>query len=189
MHVSHMFGSKMDWSSVDFRGADLRRRNFHKCNLTFANLYGADLRGADLSFADLRQANLDRAQLDKANITGAKFSWVQLPQGSLVVWKCLRGGLAKLEIPYAAKRTGCLASQMCRAEYARVLWLENGESDRDNRTGRTIYTVGDMVHASGYSDDIRVPHGPGIHFVLHKWQALQYMSQTTGEVRNWKWES
>ena len=120
-----------------------------------ADLSGADLRGADLSGADL---------------SGTYLPFFQIPQeGSLIVWKKVRGGLAKLEIPASARRTATPIGRKCRAEFALVLEAPSGASDI--HTGKTPYVVGQVVRPDKYDDDIRVECTSGIHFFLTREEA------------------
>ena len=76
------------------------RANLTGANLTEANLTEANLRGANLTGANLTGANLTEANLRGADLRGADLPHFQIPQeGELIVWKSVRGGVAKLRVP------------------------------------------------------------------------------------------
>ena len=156
-------------TEANLRGADLRDADLTEANLTEANLRGANLTGANLTGANLTEANLRGADL-----RGADLPHFQIPQeGELIVWKSVRGGVAKLRVPPEAKRTASLFGRKCRAEYVEVLEVVGGDG-----TGlydsSVVYRAGETVHPDKYDDDIRVECTHGIHFLLTREEAEQW---------------
>lgn len=128
-----------------------------------ADLRGAYLRGANLSEADLRGVDL----------RGARLPDFQIADGDLVAWKKADSRIARLRIPYRARRTACLINRKCRAEFAVVDWIEGGvEEVRSERGG--IYRVGEEVWPDRYCDDIRIDCSHGIHFFLTRAEAQRW---------------
>jgi hypothetical protein len=150
-----------------------------------ANLSGADLSGANLSGADLSGANLSRADLYGADLSGAKNAALAiaqtriLPEGSIVGWKALRGGvIAQLHIPASAKRSHAFGRK-CRAECAEVLALLKGEeavtvgysqhdSDFEYRVGAIV------VPAQAFDTNWQEECASGIHFFITREEAEAY---------------
>lgn len=161
---------------ANLRDANLRDANLTRASLTDADLTDADLTRASLTGADLTRANLTGADLTDADLTDAKIPFFQIPQeGSLIVWKRLNGGLAKLRIPETAKRTASLVGRKCRAEFAEVLWLSSREPfDVSKHDDKTEYRVGETVYPDNYDDDVRIECTNGIHFLLTREEAEKY---------------
>ena len=70
-----------------------------------------------------------------------------------------------------------LVGRKCRAEFARVISIEGGESVLSNGCGHgpvTTYNEGEIVKADSYDDDIRVECSHGIHFFLTKREAEEW---------------
>jgi len=154
-----------------------------KANLREADLSGAYLRRADLSGANLREADLREAYLRGAKLSGAKLPPFQIPQdGSLTVWK--KGieiddstpTLIQLLIPAEAKRTACLISRKCRAEFAQVVAFEPPTTGTvvGLKQADFIYVLGETIRPDSYDDDIRVECSHGIHFFLTKAEAQEF---------------
>ena len=168
-------GERADLSSADLRSADLRSANLSSADLSFANLRSANLRSADLSFANLRSANLRYA---KNNEFAAAIVTI-VPDGDIIGWKKLRNGLiAKLLIPVKAKRSNA-TGRKCRAEYAKVLEIWNGEeSVKRGESGYEdgfLYIVGKTVKPSQPFDDNRWDEcSTGIHFFITRLEAEKY---------------
>ncbi|MBK8189032.1 MAG: pentapeptide repeat-containing protein [Vampirovibrionales bacterium] len=169
--------SEADLRRADLTGAYLSEADLSGADLTGAYLSEADLRRADLTGANLSEADLRRADLTGADLTGANLPAFQVPQeGSLIVWKAICGGIAKLEVPAGAKRTACLINRKCRAEFVRTLELViAGQPEATSAPGRndekTAYTIGEITRPDSYDDDIRVDCTHGIHFFLTKDEA------------------
>ena len=165
---------------ANLRGANLKGVDLKEAYLVEANLKGVDLKetyltGANLCGANLREASLSGAILQGVNLSEAKLPPFQIPQeGSLIVWKKLQNGLCKLKIPKSARRTASLVGRKCRAERARVLWLENGEQDVSVHESKFVYRVGEFVEVKDYDDDVRVECARGIHFFLTREEAENY---------------
>jgi hypothetical protein len=179
---------------ADLSGADLSGANLFGADLSGANLFGANLSGANLSRANLSRANLSRADLSRANLSRADLSGANLsradlyeikisqeklkailatrtilPDGNLVGWKKLSGGvICKLEIPAAARRVGGLIGRKCRAEYATVL-EGSGTSGRGG-----LYTAGKEVRPDSFDPDPLVECSHGIHFFITRQEAEDY---------------
>jgi hypothetical protein len=180
---------------ANFSYANLRNANLSYANLRDANLYGANLYGANLSYANLRDANLRDANLSCANLCDANLYGAHLrgshlaearfagvkdinplflaitlitPDGDLIGYKKLEGGvICKLLIPAAARRCNA-AGRKCRAEYAVVLEGE-GVSLHDKAF---VYKVGETVKpTNGFSTDRWDECAPGIHFYITRIEA------------------
>ena len=182
--------SDADLRNADLSGANLSYANLSYADLRYANMRDANLRDANLSYADLsytdlrganmRDANLRDADLRDANLSGADLSDFEIPQeGSLIAWKAVAGGIAKIEVPAEAKRTACLINRTCRAEFVRVLEIlaDTGESLAE-APGRydasTIYRVGEVTHPDSYDDTPAVDCTHGIHFFLTRREAEKW---------------
>jgi hypothetical protein len=152
-------------------GADLERADLRDANLRGADLSWSDLREANLSWSDLRGADLRGANLRGANLRRARLPFFQIPQeGSLVVFKKVKGGTVKLLIPETAKRTATLVGRKCRAEFALVL-EGRGYS---MHLSSFEYHPGQTVTPNKYDGDIRVECTHGIHFFLTREEAERY---------------
>ncbi len=177
-------GSRADLSRADLRdavlsGADLSCADLSGADLSGADLSGADLRDAVLSGADLRDANLRDAYLRGADLGDAFLPDFQIPQdGSLIVWKAVEGGIARIEVPAEAKRTACLINRKCRAEFVRTLEIIiDGETTRSapGRHDRSIlYIVGEITRPDSYDDNPAVDCTHGIHFFLTRKDAEEW---------------
>jgi len=166
-------------SQADLRFANLRSANLMGANFAYSDLSGADLRGADIRGADFRFANLT----DTKNLRAPH---PQLPEGALIVWKKVRGGLAKLLIPEGAHRVMCLANRNCRAECAVVLSLEStnatlidGSPNESYSVSAPVgkcltYRVGELVKSDSYDESPFLDCTSGIHFFLTREEALEF---------------
>ena len=172
-------------SSADLSSADLSSADLSFADLSFANLRSADLRSANLSFADLSSADLSSADLRSADLSFAKNNdWAAalvtiVPDGDIVGWKKLKGGLiAKLIIPAKAKRSNA-TGRKCRAEYAKVLDIWNGEEHvKRGESGYEdgfMYVVGKTVKPTEPFDENRWDEcSTGIHFFITRIEAEKY---------------
>ena len=170
--------SRADLSGADLSGADLSRVDLSGAYLSGADLSRADLSGADLSRADLSRADLSRAYLSGANLSrvdlsGAKDATLAiamtriLPEGQLIGWKKLKGGIiAQLSIPANARRSHAFGRK-CRAEFVDVIEGE-GVSAYD---GKTKYAPGMRVTAHKWCDDFTQECAAGIHFFITRSEA------------------
>jgi hypothetical protein len=189
-------------SGADLSGADLFRANLSGANLSGANLFRADLSGAnlsganlfraDLSGANLSGANLFRADLSGANLSGANLSGADLSneqiklinkykciipsEGSFIAYKkCALNCIVKLEIQENSKRTWCLNSRKCRAEFVKVLEIEQDGKQIQKAVSRhdktTIYEVGKITKADSFDSDVRNECSNGIHFFVTREEA------------------
>ena len=182
--------SGADLSGADLSGADLSRADLSGASLRDADLRdavlsGADLRDADLRGADLRRAVLRDAVLSGADLSGADLSGAdllpdfQIPQeGALIVWKAVRRGIAKIEVPAEAKRTACLINRKCRAEFVRTLEIiidgETAKSAPGRHDRSILYIVGEITRPDSYDDNPAVDCTHGIHFFLTKEEAMRW---------------
>ena len=174
---------------ADLREANLRSADLREANLSYADLSEADLSYADLRYADLREANLRYADLREANLSYADLSYAKnnefaaalvtiVPEGDIIGWKKLSGGLiAKLLIPAKAKRSNA-TGRKCRAEFAKVLeiWdgkesVKTGVSDWD---GKTKYIVGKTVKSDSFDENRWEECSSGIHFFITRIEAEKY---------------
>ena len=203
-----LIGAYLKWANLedanlkgaDLRGAYLKGANLREADLHGANLDGADLHGANLYGANLREANLGRVDLGCANLAdanlretylhGANLEDANLPNfqicpetGAFDAWKKLRDNfIAKIKIPAKAKRTSCLISRKCRAEYAKVLQIydNNGKPVQDELSvggwydKSFKYKKGETVTADKFDDDIRKECTRGIHFFMTRKEAEQF---------------
>ena len=182
--------SHANLSRANLYGANLYGANLFRANLSRADLFRANLSRADLSYANLSYANLSRADLSYANLSDANLSRAnlshaktnertrlprfQIPQeGALIVYKKLRGGVARLEIPADARRTASVVGRKCRAEFARVLEAptKGAVSKHDDKT---VYVVGEIVRPDAYDPNPLIECAPGIHFFLTREEAKEY---------------
>jgi hypothetical protein len=174
-------------SGKDLRAADMYFTKLRDVDLSYADLRGAnlgcaDLTGANLGGANLFFANLQTARLDRANIVAADLPHFQIPDGDLTVWGKKNGNLVRLLVPAAARRTACLVSRKCRAEYVVTQWIEGGLNSVEHvspsvlieGTITTIYTVGEETYPDMYDDDTRVDCSHGIHFFLTEQEAREW---------------
>jgi hypothetical protein len=170
-----------DLGGADLRRADLRRADLSGADLRRANLSGADLSGADLSGADLRGADLSGANLSGAKEIPAYAQAVTtiVAEGDLIGWKKLSNGeIAKIRIPASAKRSNA-TGRKCRAEYAEVLEIWEGENQVSKATSQWdnsfVYRVGETVRpTNGWCEDRWNECAPGIHFFLTRYEAEEY---------------
>ena len=158
---------------ANLRGANLSSADLSYTNLSYTNLSDANLRSANLHYANLSYANLSGANLRDANLRDAHLPPFQIPQeGELIVWKSLRGGLAKLRIPPAARRTASLVGRKCRAEFAEVLELPTAYEECASMQDQSIkYRLGEVVKPDSYNEDVRLECTNGIHFFLTREEA------------------
>ena len=155
--------------------------NLSGAYLSGANLSGAYLSGAYLSGANLSGANLSGAYLSGANLRGAKDADTAiamtriLPEGTLIGWKKLRGGvIAKLLIPEYAKRSHAFGRK-CRCEFAEVLELHGAEVGYSQHDPKFVYRVGDVVKPDAWSEDWQEECANGIHFFITRLEAENYV--------------
>ena len=172
-------GGDPDGSRANLRAAYLRDANLSGANLRCANLSGADLRRANLRCADLRGADLSGAYLSDAYLRDANLPDFQIPQdGSLIVWKAVEGGIAKIEVPAEAKRTACLINRKCRDEFVRTLEIiidgETAKSAPGRHDRSILYIVGEITRPDSYDDNPAVDCTHGIHFFLTKEEAMRW---------------
>jgi hypothetical protein len=187
---------KADLREADLRGANLYMANLYKANLYKADLYKADLYKASLREADLRGANLYMASLYKADLYKADlreadlceadlceaknipdlFWTIIVPEGELVVWKKLCGGLCQLLIPKEARRSNGIGRK-CRAEFAVVLSVTPGDKiDYSIHDHSFVYKEGERVVCDKWEENRWNECGGGIHFFLTKQEAESYPS-------------
>ena len=138
-------------------------------NLNRANLDGANLNGANLDGANLYRASLER--ISKLNTI--------VPEGELIVWKALQGGLiAKLIIPAKAKRVNTIGRRKCRFEYAIVDVIYDGKKKVKQGRGifnrEFIYEAGKEVRPDKFDPDSRVECSHGIHAFITRLEATEY---------------
>lgn len=150
---------------------------------------GADLRGACLSGADLRGAYLYGACLSGAYLYGAKnvpkyaeCMTAVCPEGDIVAWKKLSGGvIAQLLVSSLAKRSNA-TSRKCRAQFVHVTALfspDGKELPQDTvgksmRDGKTEYQVGKTVTCDKWDEDRWNECSGGIHFFITRGEAEEW---------------
>jgi hypothetical protein len=159
--------------------ANLFGANLFGANLKGANLKGADLQGANLFGADLQGANLKGADLKGADLFGANLQGdillphFQICDGELIGWKKIQGKIVKLRIPAKAKRTASLVGRKCRAEFADVLEIDDGNIIKvvGGYDPNFVYEVGKRIYPDKYDEDIRIECSNGIHFFQTRQEA------------------
>ena len=177
--------SRADLSGADLSGANLSRADLSGADLSRADLYGADLSRADLYGANLSRAYLSGADLSRANLYGANLSGAEnaalaiaqtriLPEGQLIGWKsCESGVIVKLSIPAEARRSHAFGRK-CRAEFADVLEIFNGEVGISKHDGKTDYRTGERVTCHEWSENWQEECAGGIHFFITREEAEAY---------------
>lgn len=127
--------------------------------------------GLAVKVAVKARANLVGAYLARAYLEGAKGLKIQpaqtiiLPEGDLIVYKKLAEGVAKLKIPFAAKRSNA-TGRKCRVEYAKVIELPKGVKIGHSRhDGDFEYKVGKIVRPDKWDDNWASECSNGIHFL------------------------
>jgi len=156
---------------ANLQDAYLRYANLRDANLRYANLRDANLRYANLRYANLRDAYLWDADLEGADLEGAKLPHFQIPDGTLVGWKKIKGCIVELLIPGHARRTASLVGRKCRCEMALVRRIEGAE---ELSSRGVTYREGQEVWPDAYNDDPRVECTNGIHFFLTRAEAEEW---------------
>ena len=139
---------------------------------TDAESLGAAIVAAVAAKADLSRADLSGANLSGANLSGADLEAILalrtiMPEGDLIGWKKLRGGvICKLRIPETAKRVGGMVGRKCRAEFAEVL-EGSGFAMHDG----TEYKVGKTIRPDSYDPNPMKECSHGIHFFITRKEA------------------
>jgi len=148
--------------------ADLSYANLISANLSSADLSYANLSYADLSYADLRSADLKNAKNSELQIARTKI----LPEGDLIGWKkCSNKKIIKLLIPAEAKRSHAFGRK-CRAEFAKVLEISEGNSATSIKDDDFVYRVGEIVRPKQPFDENWTEEcSSGIHFYITKIEA------------------
>ena len=127
------------------------------------------LEAAVKSHADLRDADLGDAKNAKRAIAYTRI----LPEGQIIGYKKgSKGEIIKLSIPADAKRSHAFGRK-CRAEFADVLEISNGEKSALNGTHdkKIEYKVGERVTADKWDEDFRSECSHGIHFFITRIEA------------------
>jgi hypothetical protein len=140
-----------------------------RANLRYADLQSANLQSADLRYADLRSAKNNEFAAALVTIT---------PEGDLIGWKKLQGGLiAKLLIPAKAQRSNA-TGRKCRAQFAKVLEIWDG--DKAVKKGNSshdpdfVYQVGKTVKPDVWNENRWEECEGGIHFFITRIEAEKY---------------
>jgi hypothetical protein len=161
---------------ADLQYADLRSANLRYADLQYADLQYADLRYADLQSADLRYANLQYAKNGALAVAMTRI----LPQGTLIGWKKLQEDIiAQIEIPADAKRSHAFGRK-CRAEYAKVLAMFNGDEPFRGKgislhDSSFVYQIGKTVKPSEkFNEDFTEECASGIHFYITREEAVAH---------------
>ena len=160
--------------------ANLADANLAYSNLARANLAYSNLADANLTYANLARANLAYANLAYANLVRAKNADLAiaktriLPEGALIGYKkCAGGVIAKLRIPEDAPRSHAFGRK-CRAKFADVLELSDGEVAFSSHDPKFAYRVGERVEALNWSDDWQDECAGGVHFFITRAEAEAY---------------
>lgn len=180
---------------VNLSGANLSGANFHTAKITGANMTNAilacaflayvtfdkvNLTGADISNADLQGTNLGEAIMgDDANSRLQMSKFKIVPDGEIIGWKKLRGGMiAKMLIPKDAKRSNGF-NRRCRAEFVDVLSIIDTDDKpvsqaTSRRDAGLKYIVGERCHPDGWDEDWKNECSQGINFFLTYEEADAY---------------
>jgi hypothetical protein len=171
-------------SSANLSSADLYGANLRSANLSSADLYGANLRSANLNGANLNGANLYGANLRSANLSSADLKKIVavttiVPEGDLIVWKKLQGGLiAQLLVPIKAKRVNAIGSRKCRFEFVKTIAIFDGKkkvkAGAGSRNNKTIYKVGELTYPDEFDPSPLIECSHGIHAFITKQEAIDY---------------
>ena len=144
-----------------------------RANLLDANLSGADLSCAYLSGANLSGADLSGADLSRADGGGLVIAKTRiLPDGDLIGWKkCCGGKIVKLLIPAAAKRSHAFGRK-CRAEFAKVLEISEGNTATSQHSDSFVYKAGETVRPTEpFDENWQDECASGIHFYITRIEA------------------
>ena len=99
-------------------------------------------------------------------------------EGTILVYKKLRDGIAILEIPKNAKRVGGICGRKCRAEYAKVIRIEKDgkeiKKSVDLYSGELEYVSGKTVKPNSFNSNPRIECSTGIHFFLTRTEAERF---------------
>lgn len=176
-------------NSANLNNANMCHTDLHMANLKGATLCNASMCDANLyfaflSFADLKNTNLHRTNLYCANLNEAEnipFIPLACPsEGAFIGWKKRDCYLIKLKIPASAKRSSA-TTEKCRCSKAKVLGIYNLDGTKANiisikNTDYAYceYVVGEMVYPDSFDTNRWNEYSSGIHFFVHKEQALNY---------------
>ena len=102
-----------------------------------------------------------------------------LPEGALIVWKKLQGGLlAQLLIPIKAKRVNAIGYRKCRFEFAKVIAIYNGDNEVKEGISKEkadfIYRVGETVVPDSFDPSPLIECSHGINAFITKQEAIDY---------------
>ena len=143
------------------------------CDLFTANLVRSNFNRVTFRETSLEYARtFDSVFIDVAGLVKPPIGVDIIPEGDLIVYKKLKGGVAKLLVPKEAKRSNA-GGRKCRAEYAIV--LECPEDARSTFDQNFIYKVGETVRPKRPWEENRWKEcAPGIHFFLTRREAEDY---------------
>jgi hypothetical protein len=146
-----------------------------------------------LKGANFKEADLSGCSFDFPTPKAVLQAFKQLPKGDLIVYKKvnnadllsdhIRGYILKLKIPAKAKRTRSLASNKCRAEFAKVIawrrlgdsqWKTTPKSFRSINDDNFVYKMGEIAKPDSYDPDICLDCTNGIHFFVNESDAANY---------------
>jgi hypothetical protein len=133
---------------------------------TDAETIGDAVKAAIAAKSDLSRANLSGEHLERA-----LSQRTILPEGDLIGWKKLQGGvICKLRIPAKAGRVGGLIGRKCRVEFAIVL-----EGDGQSRHDSAVtYKKGKRIKPDKFDPNPLVECAGGIHFFITHAEAEAY---------------
>jgi hypothetical protein len=141
----------------------------------WAIAHGSDLRNSDLRNSDLRNSDLRNSDLSGSfNSELALAQTIIVPEGTIIGWKkCQHNVIVKLLIPKDARRSNA-TTRKCRAEYAEVLDVYNGQIGISQYDERTQYKVDTTVRCDAWCKDRLQECAGGIHFFLTRIEAENY---------------
>jgi hypothetical protein len=187
--VGYLLVHNGQFKNCNLANKSIRRAMFDSCIFTECNFSGSDINKTSLNDSTFRECNFNKTNLENTSMKGCSFKNCtfldttfpdfQIPQGQdLLGYKKVRygtkGKIVTLLIPKQAKRTACLISRKCRAEYAIVL-KGAGRPCRSSFNWNFIYKNGETVKPRyPYNPDPTQECTSGIHFFITREEAEDY---------------
>lgn len=204
-------GFPASFSFSDFTYSDFSFENLSFCDFNHSYFKGVVFSGSDLTKADFSDATivdcdfrdtiLSGTNFFNAKIYNTSFIFAKIDEfsslnnypmtcpshGDFIGWKKLNNKIIKLLIPAEAKRVSG-ASRKCRAEFAKVLDIQNEDgtsADVSSITNEEItlfypkvkpitYTIGEMVYPDSFDENRWNECSSGIHFFISRNEATAY---------------
>lgn len=195
-NLDHATLIRIDAPGLDMHDANLSYAEFYDCDLSSADLNDTNLHDARIHNLRLLGASLDRTIWTNVIARGVDLRYAELrgvvdlpatiaaelivapPEGEIIGWKKLHGGLiAKLRIPASALRSNA-SGRKCRASEAEVLSIYDPQLHAYVQHGTSWYnsdfpyTVGETVRPEiAFDPDRWAECSSGIHFFLTREEA------------------